>query len=301
MRRHTILFVTAVLSCAAAFAGCEWSREIIDIEEEDSLIVPFDVLAADGETVVLQARLEYIDGLSGIRGETLEFEYDGRVIGRAMTNSEGVARVEFEPPTVGDYEFKVRPADGSGRRAAPAPLTLCVRRRGQEFIITDVDKTISDAGYFDFVRKKAKNIKAMKDSAKMLRELSGRYTIIYLTGREDIFRRKTKIWLEDRDFPVGPVFFWDVQRDEFSHERYKTELIGRLKRDWPNIEIGFGDLPGDAAAYLANGLRAYIIRREGKEDREEERAERAKFPGGVTFIESWKDKDMRKELLPEDD
>jgi hypothetical protein len=297
MKTRYILLVLGVVSCCAASAGCEWSDEIINIEKEDSFIVPLDMLAPEGEQVALEARLEYIDGLSGIRGETLEFVYEGDVAGRAPTNSEGVARIEFKPPKAGDYEFTVRLAKDSDRKAVSAPLTLCVRRREQEFIITDVDHTISDAGSLEFVRTKLKDIKPVKDSAKILRKLSKRYTIIYLTGREDIFRRKTKIWLEEKDFPVGPVFFWNVQEGEWSHEKYKTHLIAKLKRDWPNIRAGFGDLPGDAYAYMTNGLRIYIVRPEKKD----EEAERAEFPGGVTFIESWKDEGMQKELLPEDD
>lgn len=299
MKSIKILASLAALVCVAA--GCEWSGDVLDIEKEDCLIMPFDALSPEGEAVMLEARLEFIDGLSGIRGETLEFERGGEVIGREMTNAEGIARMEFRPPKTGDYVFTVKLAADSGRKAAPSPLTLCVRNREEEFIVTDVDKTIADADYLEFVQKEAKEIEPVKDSVKMLKDLSKHYTIIYLTAREELFRRKTKIWLEDKEFPVGPVFFWDVQRDELSHEKYKTELIAKLKGDWPNIRAGFGDLLGDARAYLVNGLRVYIVRRQLKESDEEEQAERAGFPVDVRFLESWKDKEMAKELLPEKD
>jgi hypothetical protein len=37
------------------------------------------------------------------------------------------------------------------------------------------------------------------------------------------------------------------------------ELITRLKRQFPSLVVGFGDRKGDADAYVANGMRAYIM------------------------------------------
>jgi hypothetical protein len=299
-KRSFLLSLAAVL--AFALMGCEAFDEVINFEREDSFIIPYDALSPFGETVRLEAKVEYIDGLSGIRGETLVLEYDGEDVASALTDSGGLAIFEFDPPKAGDYDFTVKLAEDSARKAEEAPLMLCVREPGTRFIVTDVDKTISDASYTEFLRTEAKKIKPVKGSEDVLNDLSKRYSIIYLTAREEMFRRKTKIWMEDKDFPTGPVFFWSWNSNELSHEAYKTQLLAKLKAQWPNIVAGFGDLPGDAQAYISNDIPAFIIRRTLNPDMVKEAEERAEFPQGARFIElSWKNEEMLKELLPDED
>jgi phosphoglycolate phosphatase-like HAD superfamily hydrolase len=97
-----------------------------------------------------------------------------------------------------------------------------------------------------------------------------------VTGRKRYLKEKTKRWLRMKGFPPAPVFFAPGFRSFLSHERFKFELIRRLKASWPNITIGIGDRNSDARAYLANGLRAIIIRGKGP------------CPPGATGVRDWR-------------
>jgi len=293
------ILIIAAAVCALAVVGYKYIDNVsINPNKFDSVIIPVDVLSPEGAKAALEAKLKHEHGLIGIAGETLEFVLNEKAVGKAQTDSEGVARIEFTPPETGDYVFTVRLAPDSKRVAPPAPLNLCVRKKDQQFFVTDIDGTISDAGNFEFLTKKPEDIQPMKDSPEALQALSKRYTIIYLTGREEMFRHKTKAWLADKGFPVGPVYFWDIQKDEFSAGKYKTELLEKLRKDWPNIVAGAGDQVSDAAAYQANGVKAYIFRKPNAESAEDEKEERAEFPQGAVFFTSWKD--LQKMLLPEE-
>jgi hypothetical protein len=120
-------------------------------------------------------------------------------------------------------------------------------------------------------------VQPLANSAEVLGRLSKKYTIVYLTGREEIFMTKTKAWLKLRNFPSGPVFFWDLGKKPFGSGEYKTEAIKELKKTFPNIAVGMGDLVTDAKAYLDNGMRAFFIG-ESKPDDLPEKAE---------FVKSW--------------
>lgn len=294
-----ILIIAAAI-CAVLAAGHELVERKVAVNppEADSVLIPVDRLSPEGSSAALEAKLKEEEGLSAIAGETLEFVLDEKVVGQARTGPEGVAGIEFTPPGTGDYVFSVRLASDSKRVALPAPLTLCVRKKEQEFFITDIDKTISDAGPLAFLLKKPEDIQPMPDSPEVLRALSKKYTIIYLTAREEIFRRKTKTWLADKGFPAGPVYFWDMQKDEFRSGQYKAEMIEKLKKDWPSIFAGAGDQVSDATAYQANGMKAYIFRKPNAESAEDEKDERAEFPEGTIFFTSWKE--LQKILLPDE-
>lgn len=292
------VLIIAAAVCALAVVGYNYIGNVsINPDKVDSVIIPVDLLSPEGAKATLEAKLKHEHGLGDIAGETLEFVLNEKVAGKAQTDSAGVARIEFTPPETGDYVFTVRLAPDTKGIALPAPLNLCVRKKDQEFFVTDIDMTISDAGSLEFMMKKPKGIPPMKDSPEVLRALSKKYTIIYLTAREELFRHKTKMWLADKGFPVGPVYFWDIQKDEFFAEKYKTEMLEKLKKDWPNIVAGAGDQVSDARAYQANGVKAYIFRRNAKSE-EDEKEERAEFPAGTVFFTSWKE--LQKVLPPEE-
>jgi hypothetical protein len=282
-----VIIAVAVL-CAAAYACMHFVTE--KQGEPDGVIAPADMLCEEGTTATLAAELE------GARGETLEFMLDGKVVGSAKTDADGIARADYRPPEAGDYVFTVRLANGSKHVADKAELTLCVRKKEQEFLVTDIDQTISDAGNIAAWLKSAKDIRPMAGSAEALTALSKKYTIVYVTARAKNLRAKTKEWLGNNGFPAGPVFFSEDVEDSMKAEAYKTELLGRLKAQWPNMSAGAGDQASDARAYLANGMKACIYRKPG-ESAEDEKEERAKYPAGTMFFASWQE--LQKMLIPE--
>jgi len=293
---HLKTLIVAALLGALAFSCQHYIWEHAVEKEPDSVIVPIDMLSAEGEAATLQAELLSEHGMSGEPGQTLEFLLNDKVAGSMRTDAAGRAGIKFTPPAVGDYVFTVRLANDSKNVALEAKLTLCVRKKEQEFLVTDIDNTISDAGNATVFLTDAKNVKPMQDAPEVLRNLSRKYTIIYVTAREHMLRAKTKEWLEANGFPAGPVFFSGTVQDTIHPEKYKAEILARLKAEWPNMAAGAGDQPSDAKAYLANSMKAYIFRKPGKSE-EDEKEDRAEFPAGTIFFTSWKE--LQKLLPPE--
>jgi hypothetical protein len=279
--------ITAAVLCIAVFSCLHTALER---GEADSVIVPADALVEEGASVRLAAELE------DTPGETLEFVLDGKVVGSAKTDAEGIARLDYTPMGAGDYVFTVRLGAESKRTAADAQLMLCVRKKEQEIFVTDIDQTISDAGNIAAWLKSAKEIRPMAGSVEALKALSKKYTIVYVTARAKNLRAKTKEWLGDNGFPAGPVFFSENMEDSMRAEEYKTELLAKLKGQWPNMGAGAGDQESDARAYQANGMTAYIYRKPGI-SADDEAEELAKFPAGTMFFASWQE--LQKMLIPE--
>lgn len=280
--------ITAAALCIAVFSCLHSVME--PPGGADSAIVPTDMLVEEGARATLTAELE------DAPGETLEFVLDGKVVGSAKTDAEGIARLDYTPMGAGDYVFTVRLGAESKRTAADAQLLLCVRKKEQEFFVTDIDQTISDAGNIAAWLKSAKEIRPMAGSVEALMEMSKKYTIVYVTARAKNLRAKTKVWLGDNGFPAGPVFFSENMEDSIKAEKYKTGLLAKLKGQWPNMGAGAGDQESDARAYQANGMTAHIYRKPGI-SADDEAEERAKFPAGTIFFTTWDE--LRNMLIPE--
>jgi len=279
--------ITAAALCIAVFSCLHTALER---GEADSVIVPADALVEEGASVRLTAELE------DAPGETLEFVLDGKVVGGAKTDAKGIARLDYTPMGAGDYVFTVRLGAGSKRTADEAQLLLCVRKKEQEFFVTDIDQTISDAGNIAAWLKSAENIRPVEGSAEALTALSKKYTIVYVTARAKNLRAKTREWLAMKGFPAGPVFFSENMEDSMKAEEYKMQLLAKLKGQWPNMGAGAGDQASDARAYQANGMKAYIHQKPG-ESADDEAEERAKFPAGTIFFTTWDE--LRNMLIPE--
>jgi hypothetical protein len=104
------------------------------------------------------------------------------------------------------------------------------------------------------------NVRPLLGSREALDELSQSMQILYLTARDHIFSRKTKLWLRAAEFPEAPVYlrkgtrFWSA-----SPQEHKIERLKEVRARFPNIRWGVGDKPGDVAAYIAHGIRPILI------------------------------------------
>lgn len=131
-------------------------------------------------------------------------------------------------------------------------------------VICDVDNTLARFSLFTFMLKRP--LGAFKGASEVLNKLSEKYYIVYLTHRDQRFSCLTKHWLEAKDFPPGPGFYWSLKDHPISSRNYKSGVLARIvSESQMPLVMGFGDKTGDIAAYEQAGIpKAFLIR--GSED-----------------------------------
>lgn len=217
------------------------------------LITPYDLLVPLGEPATLEVEVEdrwmaFIDPPA----EKVEVEVEG--VGRATTGKNGLATFDLGVLPEGIH----RPVAIFNRR--PTEALVRVVRRETPIIIVDIDETIADVTPAGFILRPVRDVLPLPGSREILKELSRTMQIVYLTARDHIFTRKTKLWLRLAGMPEAPVYlrkgtrFWRTGARD-----HKFRRLGELAPKFPNIAWGVGDKPGDAAAYAARGIRPILI------------------------------------------
>jgi len=257
-----------VLALVVVFA------ERMFLAPEDQL-TPEDLLALPHRKVRLTARLEryllrFVD--PPLRGVTLDF-FDGeQKLGSAVTDSTGSASIEIDSGPVGVRRLRV-----VSPRADEA-LVIRVLPGDAPVLVVDLDHTIADVSPFRFAFLDNRQVKPLPGAVEALRWLENRFAVIYLTARDHSFLRKTREWLRLQGMADGPLF---IRRRRFWSQRpfdHKVERLGELARDH-RLVAGIGDLPADAKAYLAKGLKAFLLDPKGIHPSSE----------GVVRVRGWKD------------
>jgi len=217
--------------------------------------------------VELVARLRKPRSFRGIAGVTIAFEAEGRQLGVAVTDKDGFARMTHTAPRrPGDTVVTLRPVQAPDKFSSDSrdvlqlryDILLAVREPHAEFLVVDLDHTVVDAGYYEVFTG---DPPAMAHAADVLWRLSERdgYSIIYLTQRPDALTRKSKLWLKENQFPPGVLFTVRTKESMGDTAEVKARHLRPLTARWEGIVIGVGDREGDARAYLANGMQAYVI------------------------------------------
>ncbi len=229
--------------------------------EQGVLFYAYDTLAYPGRAIGLTASLRSAKNLRDLAGAEVGFFRDGRMVGRARTNADGMATIAWTPPREGNYEFTARilapPRDDDYAQCpgVEAMLLVAAHERAQRFVVIDLDHTLVDAG---FLKVLAGGARPMADSVRVATRLSGRYGVIYLTQRPDLLTRKSKHWLRANGYPVGPLLTGELKH-ALDSGAFKTARLKDLRAVYPNVAIGIGDKISDAQAYVDNGLTAYLI------------------------------------------
>jgi hypothetical protein len=275
MKKALFLISVFMVFVLAAGASCAQKR---------ARIQGYDVLTLPGSKVMLWAKVEDMGALKfamDIENITVNFTLGNASLGQAVTADNGFACIEYTAPANSPKDVNITCrcllSPGSDYIAEDANIYIAVRDNNTQILITDIDHTIADVSSAGFLVKSNEDVQAFANSAEVLGRLSKKYTIVYLTGREEIFMTKTKAWLKLRNFPSGPAFFWDLGKKPFSSGEYKTEAIKELKKTFPNITVGMGDLVTDAKAYLDNDMRAFIIGESKPDD----------LPEKARFVKTW--------------
>jgi phosphatidate phosphatase APP1 len=242
----------------------------------------YDLAALPGEKVVLRAKLEADAPLllrKDLEGRLVYFTRGRRLLGRAVTDNQGWADAEYAVPkdARGNLRVTCRLDENDEYLADPCVILVAVREKDAPILVVDVDHTIADVSAIGFLVKSSRSVKPLPGSPEVLGRLAKRFTIIYLTHRDDAFMRVTKQWLQMKGFPEGPVLFGDIGGKPLSSEKHKKERLGKLCKKFDNLVCGIGDKSGDARAYLASNMRAVIVG--GKRPKD--------LPEEAEFVRSW--------------
>lgn len=295
-RGRPILFWVAVMSClAAGCAGTPGGRSGSEVR-----IQGYDAIALLGGQVELRAKVERVGALCihpDIEGARVEFalqvqqapggpqlswsaaasETGLQVLGMARSDDDGMAAVMFTPPGAGQFCLVARVVGEAGRPGPQDEFLLSILDPGRAILVSDIDHTIADVSALRFLVADAHEIKPLAQAPAVLGRLSERYQIVYLTARDDTFMARTRDWLSTWGFPRAPALFWDfLGTPSLSHGRFKRERLADLERRGLSLVVGVGDRDADAKAYLANGMRAILIR-----------APESAVPGGSQPVASW--------------
>jgi len=255
MRRPLRLLV---LGCFAALAGGCGTQQILLGTEDSYVFLASDSVALPGETVQLRAQLQQGDLLQDQVGYVVWFKRDGRIFKAAQTGQDGTAKVSFTPLREGDFAFQAQPAPIGFEQTPPSPQDILVacRRADEPIIVVDLDKTLVASGFSSVLVGQPV---PMERSAEVLARIAQDHTIVYLTHRPEYFGPKSKAWLKHHNYPTGPVLLSSVAGFLGGSEAFKTQMLATLQERFSNIQIGIGDKISDAAAYLNNDIRAFLI------------------------------------------
>jgi len=261
--------------------------------EHGTLFYGYDRLTYPGEPVDLTARVRWVRTMKDVPGVTIEFRQGDNVLGRAKTDEDGVARLEWKPPKAGDYEFTADiyavpdPDYNEMLQVTPAPLVISARPKQTRFVVIDLDRTVVDASFFRVIVGGARS---MSGAASAVAELARTREVIYLTHRPDVLMVKSRNWLKQEGFPRGTLMVSRLSQAFGSSGKFKAQQIRTLRMMFPGVEIGIGDKISDAEAYVANGMTAYLIPHYDRDDEEDcrELAEKInKINKDIQVVDTW--------------
>ena len=191
----------------------------------------------------------------------VRFYVEGREVGHDRTDRDGRARKKCRLPSGGADEFEARAAvDGRRLHSRGAVYTW---RRYRTIVVVDVDHTLAETEYTELIlEEEDEESDPLKRSRRVLNRLGRDYQILYLTARPRFLLEKTRAWLEENEYPPGPVVTAKGLRQSAGAGEFKRKALEELREAWPNLLIGIGDNASDAAAYGATKMLTLIVGRE---------------------------------------
>lgn len=248
--------IRAACGLTILFSGC--GKAVITLD---------DVILEKRGAAVIHAHVER-EAIPGIRknisGIVVEFVWEGTIVGQARTDEHGTAEYTHATgltihPTI---EARCR-LDGVEHRTT-SDVFVWDRRR--VVVVVDIDETISHTDYDDIIfdEKDYHESPPFKGSVEALRRIHEDVNILYLTARPRFLLGATRGWLDAHGFPKGPVISSPGLRSAAKAPEFKRRQLESLRSSMPSILIGIGNTEGDAKAYQANGMMAFMIRDQEK-------------------------------------
>ena len=230
--------------------------------EKGVVFYAYDVLSYPKEPVELTARVQLARLLEDVPGVRVAFYEGSKLIGRARTDEHGRAVVSWTASKAGDYSLLAKIDDVPNKdykdllEISPAPLLVTVREKKTTFVVIDLDHTVVGSSFFRVLMGGAK---PMPDSQRVTKALAKKYGIIYLTQRPELLSRKSKQWLSKQGYPKGPLMLSELKEALAGSGKFKSSQLALIRKRFPGIQIGIGDKPSDAQAYVDNGMTAYLL------------------------------------------
>ncbi len=253
LARLTLGVLLAVSAVAAPGVARAWPPKA-------AVLTGHDTLVPSGVPATLRFKVER-DTYSkyDLKGLTIEFRANGSLLGTAVSDYRGYAAFTLDvPPSSGDLVVTGR-LSSSSYSAPDETLLVSVRPKLGRVVVTDIDKTISNARWSDVTSKSNQYLYPVRGAVAALNDIAKDATILYLTAREDRYRAKTKDWLQRWGFPRGPLICSDDDLGSGDPAIQKTKSLRAVVPYFPNMKWGFGNKNSDARAYSANGLATFLF------------------------------------------
>lgn len=215
-----------------------------------------------------KARTEHGNGLQGTpladENVSLWFHDAGKMAWQSPGNSKTDSNGQYDLPSTGFVApngapvYSMLEADGSC-----AEHFNYLFAPGSRVVVTDIDGTLTaddlelpkqivDDTYLPVMMRAADQLlKTWADKG---------YPIIYLTARPHVLRADSRLWLEARGFPTGPLITANGGKTD---DVYKTLWMNRLIQTFGwNVVAAYGNAETDITAYLNAGIdtsRIFIV------------------------------------------
>ena len=218
-----------------------------------------DAVRMEGIPSLLTAyaeRSDLVGAWEAVEGVEVTFFVGGNEVARAVTDGDGYAgeRVTLSGKVT---QFTARAViDGKQLEHEGVVYHWNADRT---IIVSDVDGTICWTDFEQlYLNRSNKGTVPVDGARETLRELTPRFNIAYLSARPRILLGLTKEWLDQNDFPSGPIVTASSIDEGLDAERFKTKSIREHKKYAPYILIGIGNLDSDSEAYAANNMLTLI-------------------------------------------
>jgi len=202
---------------------------------------------------------------SDVPGKTVTFRRGSHVLGSAVTDRTGRAElvVDYSP----DEAARIVARTTASNEPIESAASIFTWSPDKTIVVLDLDNTIVRPDYDKLVLKKIDEYSfPLKGSRRALDRVAGEIQFLYVTARPRFLLEKTRVWLEDQEYPSGPVIPSPGLREAIRRTEYKVEVLGALRREWPNLLIGIGNSESDRTAYTECGLLALLVNQTVFED-----------------------------------
>lgn len=246
-----------------------------------------DVIVEKRGTAVIHAHVER-EAIPGIRNDIsdvdIEFVWNGTMVGRSRSDEHGTAEYMHDTGMTIEPTVEARCRLGGVEHRTSADVFVWDRQR--VVVVVDIDETISHTDYDDIIfdENDYHESPPFKGSVEALRRIQEDANILYLTARPRFLLDKTHGWLAAHGFPKGPVISSPGLRSAAKAPEFKRKRLASLRSTMPSILIGIGNTEGDAEAYLANGMMAFLIR---GEEMPSEKPCLVPFPNWAALLNYW--------------
>ena len=238
---------------------------VLSSEERSIALYVTDALTFPSRPVQLQARLteHRPEGDQGIPEEPVEFFLQGRALGKATTDSQGWARLEFAPQMRGNLELRVRWATAAKADAVEGRGVLLSWERRRPILLIDLAVLVE--GEYDPEPPPPElfpdpGLILGESHAAASAELSKLskfyYNLVYVDQSGKGRLEAIQSWLRKQQFPPGMIKILP-QTSTSLHDL----LLALKEEGWENISGGIGQTAEFAEALVKNRLQAIILPR----------------------------------------